>query len=158
MADKITEWQPIETAPKDGVSIWVYIPGTGFKKGRSRRYYPARQMMSSWVASDVVERRLRDRRHIPSDQAIELASRFGGYWGIGAGHKPISGSPTHWMPLPAAPDEADEADEPVMVPIDVVRNLAELAYSEGTRLPPMHLGSFGATKAKAAIDELEAKK
>ena len=75
------EWQPIETAPKDGSSILIYDPDDGhgageepviyvcyWKEGMSRR----RGITGSWTEADG-----------------EMYTTF---------------IPTHWMPLPKPPE------------------------------------------------------
>ena len=81
------EWQPIETAPKDGTEIvavfskdygfqeapTVYGPWTvAFRRGR---------WMASWGGDSVIERE--------SDFSTE--------------YKEAEMDPTHWMPIPAPP-------------------------------------------------------
>lgn len=67
------EWQPIETAPKDGTRILGYFP---FRHG-----YVSRQ--------DV--------------QPIAWVGWGGGCWETLGGWKPLDNEITHWMPLPDAP-------------------------------------------------------
>jgi hypothetical protein len=70
-------WQPIETAPKDGTPILGYSPN-------------ARGMAVSMPPIAVVE-------------WVDLGEgRFGISHDDGAGS---DFRPTHWMPLPAAPDD-----------------------------------------------------
>lgn len=69
-------WQPIETAPKDN-AILLYCPGT----------YQARKIfMAKW--------------HQPGNASNP------GFWAPYDGIKARLANPTHWMPLPEAPNAA----------------------------------------------------
>ena len=76
------EWQPIETAPKDGTRLLTIV--TKFPNCR-----PAigwwNVIADKWMASDAED------FHTEEDWQIELESTF--Y------------EPTHWMPLPEPPKE-----------------------------------------------------
>lgn len=80
-------WQPIETAPKDGTVVLLgrHMDGFGFIRGYGR--YESRPgvlasgtgaFVSGWISSGF-------------DRVMS---------NLGLAH------PTHWMPLPAAPDAA----------------------------------------------------
>jgi hypothetical protein len=83
----MAEWQPIESAPRDGTAI------LGFGPGR-RPPVPAITV----VAWDM-------------DRAIETFGRPGfvalvGAWPAYADSQlDLQSQPTHWMPLPAAPQD-----------------------------------------------------
>lgn len=70
------EWQPIETAPKDGTEVLLFtaIPPTGLLA------YPEPQIVSGYF--DVVD----------DEWCATVANVFGPFV-----------EPTHWMPLPEAP-------------------------------------------------------
>ena len=72
-------WQPIETAPRDGSYVLV-SNGHGVWVARFKDVY-----QSGWKPPTPWQSMMLNHDHIPS------AKR--------------SGSPTHWMPLPAAPAE-----------------------------------------------------
>lgn len=89
-------WQPIETAPKDGtlVDLWIvggdntvdfYAPDAKKIKGRPVRHGRVTALM--WM-------------HKPPNQPNWYGSHGLGY--------PLSPdvTPTHWRPLPAPPEEA----------------------------------------------------
>ncbi len=82
-------WQPIETAPKDGTSILGY----------GKRYFP--RGWTGWSAET-------DKDH-PNARGWHVHQTYylGGNWQIGG----LGFLPTHWMPLPAAPDAAMQAKE-----------------------------------------------
>ena len=75
------EWQPIETAPKDGTRIILYRPGTHFE----------------WVRV-VIGRYYTD----------SYASKPKPFWGhdrtnLTGVREARANQPTHWMPLPEPP-------------------------------------------------------
>lgn len=80
------EWQPIETAPKDGSDVLLYFPLEGLK-GWSR------VVICHW-------RTIGDERGhwVWQDRAVR---------GYSDAYKP-----THWMPLPEPPDVRDHATLP----------------------------------------------
>ena len=76
----VMQWQPIETAPKDGTEVLLYQPRGAFKpwKGRIR----------DWAVNIGYW-------HQPGNP------EHPGYW---MGNRQMR--PTHWMPLPEPPREA----------------------------------------------------
>lgn len=71
------QWQPIETALKDGTPVIVFCPDN----------HPEEQVMcGQWY------------------------SYAGGFWGIHIDDQRIE--PTHWMPLPAPPENLASDDKP----------------------------------------------
>ena len=78
------KWQPIETAPKDGTHIlaWNY---------ESRFYLPP---YICWFGQDMNE---------PDENKREWLTRDGDGWSTGYYYTPCK--PTHWMPLPDAPEQ-----------------------------------------------------
>lgn len=77
----MTDWQPIETAPKDGTEILGWCPYHG-SAGRG----------STWVI------RWNEEKHTKKPRPYFDAS--GWVWGVTDLRKH---QPTHWMPLPAPP-------------------------------------------------------
>jgi hypothetical protein len=82
LADRLEQregWRGIESAPKDGTNILVWKPET------SRQA----QATEAWFC-----------------RPYEGASDAQGWWQTGRGMIPqgIPGTPTHWMPLPPAPE------------------------------------------------------
>ena len=82
------EWQPIETAPRDGTEIIaVFSSDYGGTQEKPTVYGPwtaafrRNKWMASWDDASVVERE--------------------GYWGTDYMETPLD--PTHWMPLPEPP-------------------------------------------------------
>jgi len=90
-------WQPIETAPKDGTAILAFCP-----------------LRSGYIA----DQRIRN---------VHWSEWGGGIWECTcSGHRPFE-TPTHWMPLPAAPSES------ASTPVDVQE-------TEGAEFDPMKEG------------------
>lgn len=76
-------WQPIETAPKDGTWILVYCPedtNRGHAVMHTARWMDFYQSAPDWA-------------HGPLDDY------FGSY------REGLPSNPTHWMPLPAPPSD-----------------------------------------------------
>ena len=77
----MTDWQPIETAPRDGT--WVLLAGGSIEYGWDGDSAPA------VVAGQCVR---------PDPECWQFAWYDGGYYGEYE-------NPTHWMPLPEPPGE-----------------------------------------------------
>lgn len=72
-------WQPIETAPKDGTEVDLWCVDRGDPGGRkARRPNCAWGLMQNWIGAE-----------------------FKGWRGVGQQHR--QWEPTHWMPIPAPP-------------------------------------------------------
>ena len=85
------KWQPIETAPKDGTRILVF--GIYGQHGEDYDYRRPEMFVTCWVDDD-------DPLNPPLSRA--------GWWLDNLGEVDASHpGPTHWMPLPAPPIEAD---------------------------------------------------
>ena len=77
-------WQPVETAPKDGIEVFVYVAGDSV--------FPT---AASYKSSAYFEKEYGDPEYMAE----------GWYWSFGYPsdfHEDVI-SPTHWMPLPADP-------------------------------------------------------
>lgn len=106
-----THWRKIETAPKDGRKLLVYLPEMLGVQDGNKRYAdgrpilkdrPAAVMLAHWVAAPV------DSASKPLSLRAKGFSARGGYWSArGDGHRPLTHAPTHWMPVPAAPRPSD---------------------------------------------------
>jgi len=77
------DWQPIETAPKDGT--WVLLSGGSIYYGWDGETFPPHV-----VAQFIGGPKYRE------EQCWQFAWYDGGYYGEYE-------NPTHWMPLPAPP-------------------------------------------------------
>jgi hypothetical protein len=80
----LSEWRPIETAPKDGAQFLGYIPELGYKNDRGK--LQGCNVHVCWYGHSYSENK--DRFHI---------------YAIGAFAEEII--PTHWMPLPPHPKD-----------------------------------------------------
>jgi len=78
----MNEWQPIETAPKDGTWVLLFVPAEIPDEDRGRHI-----CAGQW--SDQLNGRTAPPRWM-------FAWFDGGYYGY-------AGPPTHWMPLPEPP-------------------------------------------------------
>ena len=74
--DPVTDWQPIDTAPRDGTQVLLYVP------------QDTDDEMPSFIAQGWYESGIFDRR-----------------WYEAAGECVCDPQPTHWMPLPAPPEQ-----------------------------------------------------
>lgn len=72
----MSEWQHIETAPKDGREVLLWL-GQPWSKAEKARWY---EPWANWICGTI-----------PHDPAREE------YYGIG------SSLPSHWMPMPEGP-------------------------------------------------------
>lgn len=80
----MSEWMPIETAPKDGT--WILLTGGDIWKGWDGDTQP----------DAVVGQYTESRNFSPSEGHWQFAWYDGGFYGEYI-------DPTHWMPLPAPP-------------------------------------------------------
>jgi hypothetical protein len=76
-------WKPIETAPKDGREVLLFLGAPWLKAEKARWYEP----WQNWQCGVIPDDPAREELH-----------------GIG------SSVPTHWMPMPAAPTDASYCD------------------------------------------------
>jgi len=91
------QWQPIETAPKDGTQIFL---GCAKRKRVGKGFWKE--------IPDDLEKKEFDCMSLNRKRLLRV---HGGYWSAHfRGHQPLSYKPTHWMPLPAAPDVAGGDD------------------------------------------------
>lgn len=89
----MSEWQPIETAPKDGTIIQLYRPPAigGTWQTRVTAFWHVSEGHGAWVwpDSDFINIEDEDRDWLDQGDFYEDAKHF-----------------THWMPLPGPPSEA----------------------------------------------------
>ncbi len=82
----MSEWQPIETAPKDGTDVLVYFGTMGVRQ-------------VSWCAPHWAEHDEKDYWSWCVDDNKHSPYALRGYSDTGPR------APTHWMPLPAPPTQ-----------------------------------------------------
>lgn len=95
---KAAEWQPIETAPKDGTRVLIAEP------------HPSAEAVESWF---VVEGRyLTEMRTVEgwhsAHVGIMLCGGEEGEWREAQSRHYVAMRPTHWMPLPSPPRATGE--------------------------------------------------
>ena len=79
-------WQPIETAPKGRIVLVYYKNALGNGRTMRARYY-----LHETLESDTTETGWADEGWYEESEAYEYLM-------------PLEHQPTHWMPLPAAPE------------------------------------------------------
>lgn len=87
-------WRPIETAPKDGTTVLVYVPG--------ETLYPT---AASYDSREYFAKEYGDPEYMPEGWRWE-----NGY--PGDFHEEVI-DPTHWLPLPSPP-ESERSDHPMI--------------------------------------------
>lgn len=89
---KQNEWQPIETAPKDGTIILVFYKNELGKGRITRASWFGLDEIESWEDPDQSEPDWYERSEVYEELEDGMIS-------------PVLGEPTHWMPLPKAPED-----------------------------------------------------
>lgn len=83
---EMSEWQPIETAPKDGMAVLLF--------------WPSRAMFGK---CGVFPGAWTDDQHATKPKPGWFSHELAAFWGRRAVRE---GQPTHWMPLPEPPTPA----------------------------------------------------
>lgn len=86
LADRLMQWQPIESAPKGRIVLVHYKNELGNGRTVRARYY-----LPETLDSDTTESGWADEGWYEESEAYEYLM-------------PLDGVPTHWMPLPPAPE------------------------------------------------------
>jgi hypothetical protein len=97
------EWQPIETAPKDGTCVVLFVPG-----GVDRQFYgvpdAVKHICLGFFGSSAAEFITReDWKAIDHESQIFSGSEYTGSW---QEYSFVSVAPSHWQPLPEPPPPA----------------------------------------------------
>jgi hypothetical protein len=93
----MSEWQDIETAPKNGTEILIYREDCGV-------------ILARWVAPCEF---LHESEYISmSPDSWEEADWFGADF-VSGYRVSNDGLPTHWQPLPEPPSKAKQAEETI---------------------------------------------
>ena len=82
----MSEWKPIESAPKDGTEVFLYVPGESLYP-TAGRYDTPEHFEREYGDRDYAEEGWRWSYGYPTDFHEEVIR------------------PTHWMPLPTPPGE-----------------------------------------------------
>ena len=83
-------WQPIETAPTNGTEVLVYREDSGV-------------FLARWIAPiDFMTERELEHESLSEDAANEADWFYADF--VQGGRLSNDGMPTHWMPLPDAPE------------------------------------------------------
>lgn len=93
----MSEWRPIETAPRDGTPILIFEPGAGWA-GNPREWH----MPRGALRTDECGYELSDPRLLWYDDR-RFAIGYWRPWGGWGNRNSATVNPTHWQPLPTPP-------------------------------------------------------
>ena len=85
----MSEWQPIETAPRDGTAVLIW----------SDLWRPTCVAVTWWVLNLPTGKMIESAKSAFPKDVIQVKDG----WTDGRGGR-VSFEPSHWMPLPAAPN------------------------------------------------------
>jgi hypothetical protein len=98
MPEGLVNWQPIETAPKDGSKILVYLAcAPSQREWDAWHIYLERYTIGFWLHDKWKSIETKDCGTMGSDETGWMEDIV-----------PIDIEPTHWMPLPEPPTERNK--------------------------------------------------
>lgn len=101
----VTEWQPIETAPRDGTPFLAYSPEPLAPYSYDGdEGWDANVLMVRWSRPNNLEGDRWITPHVRSE--MFSGSEFTGSW---SEYENLRCQPTHWMPLPPVPEHTEES-------------------------------------------------
>ncbi len=99
------DWQPIESAPKDGTAILIFQPGGNAMGRRSQIHMPVDALGLDEISYSSDDPRL---QHYDDNR---FAIGYWRPWGGWGNRNSSTVTPTHWMPLPHPPQRATTSGE-----------------------------------------------
>lgn len=99
----MSEWLPIETAPRDGSIVLLWAPNARDKCEGDLTYTDCDVVVGRWQKSNWHKT---DENHEPTGQwESDLVEFEVGWESTGSYTRHHAIKPTHWMPLPSPPEQ-----------------------------------------------------
>ena len=94
----MSNWQPIETAPRDGTAVLVWVPGA--REGAEGAWGRHGKNTPSVAVAKYDDYKWRPEEERWTGDIVEFES---GWESTGSYNVTVALKPTHWMPLPEPP-------------------------------------------------------